>query len=401
MKSRACMTDVVARVAMSASGAHRPFVPALTGLRAFAALWVLALHMSWIVAALLPGWPSAVLTVLARPGFLGVDVFFVLSGFIISYNYAAVFDDGFDLRRWGRFLWARLARIYPVHAVILVALAIAVLGLGFGRGGEIEERRWSIGALAQSFLLIHAWTGETDVWNGVSWSISSEWLAYLCFPLLSFLAVVLTRASRLRAAWVAVFVLTALPALRQTFATSLNDIVPMPPLQILAEFLAGCVTYRLFERRARSPRVFSNPGPLLVALVAVSAGLAHWGVTAFWAVVFVPPMLLGIARHEGFLSRVLSHPAAVYWGKVSFALYMTHYLWLWIMHTFFPVQTMTAYGLVERIVFVLIHALPTFAIAAATYHLIEEPARGFFARAVARPAERPAAASGRAAWSPS
>jgi peptidoglycan/LPS O-acetylase OafA/YrhL len=124
----------------SQSGRHesgsKPFLPALTGVRAFAALWVFSMHMAAVVTAMLPGRVASAWAFVTTPGFLGVDLFFVLSGFIISYNYAAIFDNRFDVTRWGRFLWARLARIYPVHFVLLIALAAAVLGMGFGRVPE-------------------------------------------------------------------------------------------------------------------------------------------------------------------------------------------------------------------------------------------------------------------------
>ena len=80
----------------------------LTSLRFFAAMWVVAFHY----------WPnlSSVMPPLVAKGYLGVELFFVLSGFILCHVYLdSVADGGF---RYGSFLWARLARIYPLHLEI-------------------------------------------------------------------------------------------------------------------------------------------------------------------------------------------------------------------------------------------------------------------------------------------
>jgi peptidoglycan/LPS O-acetylase OafA/YrhL len=103
-------------------------------------------------------------------------------------------------------------------------------------------------------------------------------------------------------------------------------------------------------------------------------------------------MLLGLAHGRGFLAQALACPWMVYWGKVSFSLYMTHYLWLWVMHTFLPLATLATYSAPVRLGFLLLHLLPTLAIAAATYHVIEEPARRHLARVITAPRVGPARA---------
>jgi peptidoglycan/LPS O-acetylase OafA/YrhL len=380
-------TACSSRPSTSAAAAPKPFLAALTGVRAFAAFWVLAMHVFAVLGTLVPAPIAPILGFVTRPGFLGVDVFFVLSGFIISYNYAHVFAEGFDLSRWGRFLWARLARIYPVHFVLLVALAVAVLGLGFGHGGQIEEERWSIRGLLTSLLLIHAWVGDKDVWNAVSWSISAEWLAYLCFPLLSAIALAITRRLGPRAAWGVLMMAAAVQAMYATANRYVGYSLPaLPALQIVGEFLAGCMTFRIFAGQRGTPRVAAYPGAILLTLTVVAASFARFGVPPHWAVVLVPPMLLGLAGQRGRLSRILSHPWTVYWGKVSFALYMTHYLWLWVIQTAVPVSRLATYDVAWRIGFGLLYVLPPFVIAMATYQVIEEPARRRIAGIVRRPA---------------
>jgi peptidoglycan/LPS O-acetylase OafA/YrhL len=362
----------------------KPFLPALTGVRAFAALWVLAMHMGPVVTSMVAGPVASAWAFVATPGFLGVDLFFVLSGFIISYNYAAIFDAGFSVTQRGRFLWARLARIYPVHFVLLIALAAAVLGLGFGRVPEIASRRWSITGLVESLLLIQAWMGNIDVWNSVAWSISSEWLAYLCFPLVSAVALHATRRTG-PAAWTIVGGLAALPAVAVTLNLFGSSISALKLLQIVSEFLAGCITYRIFAAAGAKPPSVLNPGAILFLLVCSAGVFARAGLSAYWTVVLVAPMLLGLANDSGRPGRLFAHPWMVYWGKVSFALYMTHYSWLWLLHSVLPLRDLAGLDIPSRIGIVLVHLLPPFAIASATYHLIEQPARRWLSNFVASP----------------
>src|ERR1044072_2036604 len=86
----------------------------LTALRFFVALWV-ALYVYW--PKLAPVSPTFV-----AKGYLGVEVFFILSGFILCHVYlAATQEKSF---RYGSFIWARLARIYPLHVATLAAIGV-------------------------------------------------------------------------------------------------------------------------------------------------------------------------------------------------------------------------------------------------------------------------------------
>src|SRR5262245_61182927 len=95
------------RTPTAAAGTMRlPRIDALTSIRFFAALWVVLFHYRDVVT-----WPSPVLAV-AQHGSLGVSLFFVLSGFILTYTYQAAFRPGTVLRGYPGFLWARFSRIY-------------------------------------------------------------------------------------------------------------------------------------------------------------------------------------------------------------------------------------------------------------------------------------------------
>lgn len=367
----------------TASVGARPFVPALTGVRAFAALWVMLLHLTEVTSVLLPDGAARAFGFIAWPGALGVDVFFILSGFIISYNYEARFVGRLEVRRYLGFLRARLARIYPVHLVLLLALVAVVRGLHVDPGGGIDPQRWSTAQLLESVVLIHAWVGHTAAWNSVSWSISSEWLAYLLFPTMVRVARGLVRLRGVALA-LAIGAIAIVPAARATIERLAPSTPSLPPLQITAEFLLGCVMYQLYRQGRGRGGLARHPGWLLVAIVVAAATLYRLGALQWWVVPLVPPLILGLAYGQGRLTRVLAHPAMVYGGKISFALYMTHYLWLWVMHYLFPLTTLVDASLPVRVGWVFAHALPMPLVAAATYHLVEEPARHWLMKGARR-----------------
>src|SRR5215468_3623213 len=162
-----------------ASNAAR-YVPALTGIRALAALLVLGMHTEQNV----PFGLDSVLPFFAR-GYLGVDFFFILSGFIITHVYFASLAS--PSRSAAQiFLWHRLVRLYPVHITVLAGL-VAIVSLAQAAGfifNNPQEWQWS--DLLWQLTLLHAWgVTASPGWNAPSWSISAEWFAYLLFPLLA------------------------------------------------------------------------------------------------------------------------------------------------------------------------------------------------------------------------
>src|SRR5262249_33825967 len=156
------------------------YVPALTGIRALAALLVLGMHTEQNV----PFGLDSFLPFFAR-GYLGVDFFFVLSGFIITHVYFASLASP-SRSAVQIFLWHRFIRLYPVHITVLAGL-VAVFSLAHAAGCTFTHpQEWQWNELLWQLTLLHAWgVTATPGWNAPSWSISAEWFAYLLFPLLA------------------------------------------------------------------------------------------------------------------------------------------------------------------------------------------------------------------------
>ena len=147
-------------------------INALTSLRFIFALMVFGAHC-YIIEELFD-------THFFKEGFVGVSFFFVLSGFIISYNYQNRLAEHITTKR--SFWVARIARIYPLHWFTLF-LSIVLGGYVIYDGGW----DWCKHFLA-SLTLTQAYIPHADYFfsfNSPSWSLCCEQLFYFCFPFLA------------------------------------------------------------------------------------------------------------------------------------------------------------------------------------------------------------------------
>jgi peptidoglycan/LPS O-acetylase OafA/YrhL len=147
----------------------------LDGLRGIAVLLVLWFHVweiSWI-----PGLGAPYLFI-AATGYVGVHMFFFLSGFVIAYPFIRAAASGTPPPTWGHFAWRRLLKIVPSYALsIVVAFAI-----GYAATQSSGEPVWS--DVVKHLLFVHTWWLPTyGSINGVLWTLAVEVEFYVVFPL--------------------------------------------------------------------------------------------------------------------------------------------------------------------------------------------------------------------------
>lgn len=299
---------------------------ALTAARGIAAWWVVLYHIRGSLAGL-PGTAEAVLA----KGYLAVDFFFLLSGFVLALRH------GEGLRTGGRaafmpFLRRRVARIWPLHAAMLgFALLLVLLLRASGR----TTQDFPIAALPAHLLLVQAW-GFADPlsWNDPAWSISCEMAAYLLFPLWA-LAIDWRRRPFLAplATLVALLALLHAAFALRGAADLGQDIAHLGWVRCLLEFAAGTLLYVLWERQ---PRATLLPLLLAVTLPAIGwvAGLPETAV----APAAMAALLLVLARGAGRPGNPLERTALHWLGTVSYATYLSHFL-LWFAFKLALVRT--------------------------------------------------------------
>jgi peptidoglycan/LPS O-acetylase OafA/YrhL len=324
---------------------------ALTSVRGLAAWFVVFYHIRLSIAGL----PVVVRDVFAK-GYLAVDFFFLLSGFVIWLTWH-------DRVRGnaGVFLRKRIARIWPLHLVVLagaVALALVLKATGRGNPGG-----YPFAQLPLHIVLIQNW-GFTDrlAWNDPSWSISAELAAYLLFPLLA-------RAVDWRRlpSWVLLAVAAAillLLHLAMDAPTLGTDIARFGLLRCLTEFATGTIACALWLRwrgKNRTP-IVAAAGVVLLLAWALGAPETLVAPVAFAC------LLLVLALTSG--ATPLECRAIHYLGEISYATYLGHFM-LWVV---FKLAFVSDAAAVPPVLIALYLAL-VLAASVALYHLVERPAQ--------------------------
>ncbi len=364
-------------------------IPALTGLRAIAALWVLVLHFGEGVSAT---WPSAVRSVFST-GFIGVDLFFVLSGFILAWNYLGA-DGTLSVNR-SEFWRARAARILPAYYISLGISLPMFLLMQFHGGVTPATIRGAIVTGLTSLTLTQSWVSPFSyLWNNPGWSLSVEMFFYLAFPWLAARIARWPLAKLVR--WVAVLYVVTIASAYLFVALHSHPStwkwepavdyciwiswLGCNPLVHAHEFLMGIAICRWLREEQRGSRPEWMRGP--VATCAALFGLAV--LAAFRGPIPFMPALVGIhsplfalliyglAKQRGIFARILSTRAFVFLGEISYSLYLTH-LTVWLnMDGFNREHSFLRQDSMLNFCFCLLLSL---GLAAAIYKGIEEPYR--------------------------
>lgn len=269
--------------------------------------------------------------------YLMVDLFFVLSGFILCYVYEAEFRSGPKKGLVGRFWLARLARIYPLHlATLLVTVGTALVTWQLGKYAwldEVSARIMDFRAIPSQLLLLQAMhVNPIFTWNVPSWSISAEWGAYLLFPLLvrpfsraGQTPTLLLIAGLFGGYALLVFYIGPNKAVLYPFlktGATLDLTYDWGFLRGLLGFVLGMGAYRLYcQGWLRA--VLAN-GWVLAALVAAYSVYAHFNGSDFVMPGFFLLLVLGTAYGNPGLNAALNRPVFQKLGLWSYSLYMWH-----------------------------------------------------------------------------
>lgn len=340
-------------------------LPSLTRLRFFAALWVVFYHWRepWSV-----DFDAA--SLLLAMGRFGVDLFFILSGFVLTHVYIAAREQG--RFQFGRFIIARFARIYPLHIATIALLGV----IGFGAvqlGVPFEPDRFPLQDLPAHLLMIHAWGFAPNFgWNGPSWSISAEWFAYLAFPAYMMAAIALKhRPLALLAIATALFF-----ALDLVHTRLFGETLPMATerfgvLRIIPEFLIGVALYRLGQVYCLPRRAAQIA---FGATLAVYLLFAHLAVDDRLLALMGAPLIFLLAETDRHSAKREHNGLFVYLGDVSYAIYMIHVPFFMVAFNFLQdvagvIDESMSSGLFLLLLVLMIGA------SCLTYEMLEKPSR--------------------------
>jgi peptidoglycan/LPS O-acetylase OafA/YrhL len=308
-------------MARTSNSGREEIVP-LTSLRGIAAMAVIAMHFSATMQEVSTGpFPS-----LAPHAELAVDVFFVLSGFIMAYTYLPSFSPQNSWRAYRQFLVKRMARILPLNVFVVTAVTLLAFATSSLLGENLfpRARMGNLGVDLAANALMLPGLGIGWSLNWPAWSVSVEFVAYFLFPLG---LVFVFRSGRY--GWLA-SCLSALIAIGLVCATGpdwspdgLHN-HPFPVRDIvrcLSEFLLGLAVFRAYQSGLF--KIFAKDA------VAVGAGAAVILVILLrlpelLAVLVFPALILALSLNNGLVAKFMSLPFLRFLGLISYSLYLVH-----------------------------------------------------------------------------
>lgn len=344
-------------------------IRALTGMRGVAAWVVVFYHLK----EAMPGDVGQVLGRWFGWGYLAVDVFFVLSGFVICINYSN-FSECFSLSGFSRFMGRRLARVYPLHFVVLILYLLNPLAIILFSQSKVLGDRYDFGYYIESLLLIQNW-GINDVlaWNVPAWSISVELLAYAAFPVFLAGSLLIVSFFGLLGIVFLFFLLLSLQFLVWfgIGASSIGEhISTLGWFRCIVQFAMGVLLGVLYVKGLVVLRFAFISLVILIVLAVV--GVVAFGLPDYY---WMPLVSVGLIQYLAVascgVSMVLGSSVVYGLGLISYSTYLVHYL----IRDWFMFMDMTS-GWVDFSVYCAV--LLIFSIV--LYRVVEMPGRAIFMR---------------------
>lgn len=299
--------------ATAAQGRH---IDALTGVRAIGVLLVFFAHLQ---QRYFP-YPEFEGSLLAYAAYFGMTTFFVLSGFVIHWNYSPLFARKLPAVAWRKFFLARFSRLWPLHfAVTLLAMA------------QIPD----LSKFVQHVFMVQSWIyqGAPNISYYSTWSISTEWFFYFfyafCYPLF---------ARRLQSGNAWVFGLLIAVSFSISFLVGQNHneadmwIRYFAPYMRLLDFFTGVAAAQfVMIRRARHEEVFSDTVFAVVLMITVACYSSQlWTRTNlnYYIAPLIAVALIVATDRRTIIAAVLSHRWLVWIGDRSYSIYLLEAIYL-------------------------------------------------------------------------
>lgn len=310
-------------------------------------------------------------------GYLAVDLFFVLSGFVMALTYGHLFQNGFKSIDYKIFMERRFARIYPLY-IFATILAIFHEHIFLLKPYDPETPPLAVRNVTTHVFLIQAW-GFSKSYMGTTWSISSEMLAYVLFPILISLSLFKGRTIA-TLSFVASFI-TLLTLYMNWFDFYPNKIGSLSfshggyfsaILRCISEFTLGILAYRLFSIDDIRKKI--QNAYVQISVITVICGLLFLYYTDLIIAILLPILIISLSSDKGIVARVLSTKPFYALGVISYSLYLMHIIPFWFRGNIQEVLEGINIPYADSISLAL--QIPiSICFATATYFLIEKPGR--------------------------
>ena len=259
-----------------------------------------------------------------KEGFVGVSFFFVLSGFIIAYNYQDKLSEGKITKR--SFWVARIARIYPLHWLTLfIAVALGNYAIGAGATDWCKH-------FFASLTLTNAYIPQDNYFfsfNSPSWSLCCEQFFYICFPFL----VPLVKSYKKLFCFFLICTIVVIVGMYFTPTESIKGYWYVNPITRFPDFIVGILLFRLYDYLKKQNITTCQGNMIEFASIAVFLGFYLYAAEIpkvyryscyYWLPVAL--ILISFSLQKGVVSKLLSNRFLVIGGEISYSFYLIHLL---------------------------------------------------------------------------
>lgn len=288
-------------------------ISSLTGLRGVAAVSVLLYHIPHN-----PAFEAFRIPLFSR-AYLAVDLFFILSGFVISFGYHGRVVNHLGRASYIDFLVNRMARVWPLHLIVtLVFMGRILLNVSGSQAIDLNAPN-----IFTNLLMVQSWGWGTEPIAGNSWSVSTEVAAYLIYPLIAIIA--FSRAAWLQGAvCIGILALVASSGLGSSGPLDVNDSdTVLTLLRCLAGFSLGVLTYRCAEKEW-CKRLIDRQGGFAMVCGLIALALMLPGKADVLVVCLMPALVLSCYYNGAAARAVMANPVSFHLGLISYSIYLWH-----------------------------------------------------------------------------
>ncbi|MER8479344.1 acyltransferase [Mesorhizobium sp. M1163] len=292
----------------------RDRLDSLDSLRGISAILVVLFHVGWT------SFTGELLFI--KGGWVFVDLFFIISGFVISYTYVDKIKSHIDFQK---FMTRRFFRIYPLHVfTFIAAYSTLVLGnLARGRGVNDGISGSALDVVASLFL-VHGLGFSNAVVNVPSWSISTEFAVYLLFAL-----VVLALTKRLTVAFLVLSGILSLVALCfLNYPRGIFTAMQFGLLRCLSGFSLGVLVFWLRSKSDFRLSGLASIGCYASSVMIIQIILLKFGSESTWNAVSLMPFAVLIyvssIDESSPVKYILESRPLRFIGERSYSIYMLH-----------------------------------------------------------------------------
>lgn len=314
----------------------------LNYIRGILSLWIIFYHLKSEISFKF----SEFFFFISSKGYLAVDIFFIISGFVITYKYAYIND----VKSYLNYLFKRIKRIYPLHifTVFIILISIFVIDSFFGGEFLFKNEIYSLRNLILNIFLMHSWGFSNNLsWNIPSWSISTEFFTYLIFPFILYRNNFIQNIFFIFIIFFFLFVYLHKGSMNITYDFGL--------LRNIISFSIGSFIFYIYRRNIYK----KNYTYLILSFLIILFFFINEEIIL---VLLLCPILMYILIN----SKIKKISILNYLGKISFSIYMNHWVIL------LGLKYLRNIYYIEDIFFIFLLFTLTFVISMITFEIIEK-----------------------------